>query len=463
MALILADRVLETALAPGTSTVALLGATSGFQSFSTGIGASNTTYYVISDVTGPNWEVGLGTLDATGLVLTRTTVLSSSNSGSLVNFTGSVNVAATYPAENATLRSTVAGTTFSGTNVTGTLNTSGLSLSVASQTQQPMAYSAANGSNTANTLIFANSNGVSFSTGTQGIYATVATNYQSQGAYLTTAMQSNASSAFAGTGTTFAGTNISGSMTMNTAGLNLALSAAAGGGGGAVTISDWTPYQLAASSTTSFAQNTVHFAHLLPQAYVAATAMEMLWSFSHSSTSNLAWTNARTLSYGLYQENTVGGGTAMSLMFSSSFAMILSASSNLSMGLTMSQGTNSQTYSTAASAITAFNQNQWKIMSLPFATTLNPGNNPYYFGYVMSTATTGANVGVTHQYIMNNEQSNASNGAWAVTGFTASNKSIIQEPYGFIYSATSGGLGASYAYSDMSINSNTQPYMYLEA
>ena len=259
MALILADRVLETALTPGTSAVTLLGAVSGFQSFSAGIGASNTTYYVISDVTGPNWEVGLGTLDATGLILTRTTVLSSSNSGASVNFTGSVNVAATYPAENATLRSTVVGTTFSGTNVTGTLNTSGLSLSVASQTayvfsnsnnvsfgtsnstvtasasypaqtQQPMAYSAANGSNTANTLIFANSNGVSFSTGTQGIYATVATNYQSQGAYLTTAMQSNASSAFAGTGTTFAGTNISGSMTMNTAGLNLALSAAAGGG-----------------------------------------------------------------------------------------------------------------------------------------------------------------------------------------------------------------------------------------
>ena len=492
MALILADRVLETALAPGTSTVALLGAASGFQSFFTGIGASNTTYYVISDVTGSNWEVGLGTLDATGLVLTRTTVLSSSNSGALVNFTGSVNVSATYPAENATLRSTVAGTAFSGTNVTGTLNTSGLSLSIApqtayvfsnsnnvsfgiagstvtasasypTQTQQPMAYSAANGSNTANTLIFANSNGVSFSTGTQGLYATVATNYQSQGAYLTTAMQSNASSDFAGTGTTFAGTNISGSMTMNTAGLNLALSAAAGGGGGAVTISDWTPYQLAASSTTSFAQNTVHFAHLLPQAYVAATAMELLWSFSHSSTSNVAWTNARTLSYGLYKENTVGGGTAMSLMFSSSFAIILSASSNLSMGLTMSQGTNSQTYSTAASAISAFNQNQWKIMSLPFATTLNPGNSPYYFGYVMSTATTGANVNLTHQYMMNNEQSNASNGAWAVTGFTASNKSIIQEPYGFIYSTTSGGLAASYAYTDMSINSNTQPYMYLEA
>lgn len=42
-------------------------------------------------------------------------------------------------------------------------------------TQSGQAYSAANGSNTFQTLSFANSNGVSFSTGTQGIYASVAT------------------------------------------------------------------------------------------------------------------------------------------------------------------------------------------------------------------------------------------------------------------------------------------------
>ena len=42
---------------------------------------------------------------------------------------------------------------------------------------QPVAASAANGSFNFSTLTFANSNGLSFSTGTQGVYGTVATNY----------------------------------------------------------------------------------------------------------------------------------------------------------------------------------------------------------------------------------------------------------------------------------------------
>lgn len=65
------------------------------------------------------------------------------------------------------------------------------SYTVPTQSVQPVAYSAANGSANFSTIVFANSNGVSFSTGTQGVYATVATNYQAQGAYLTTARASN--------------------------------------------------------------------------------------------------------------------------------------------------------------------------------------------------------------------------------------------------------------------------------
>jgi len=86
MAFILADRVKESTIVVGTGAATLLGAASGYQSFSAGIGVSNTTYYTIADQTGVDWEVGLGTLDVTGLVLTRTTVLSSSNAGALVSF-----------------------------------------------------------------------------------------------------------------------------------------------------------------------------------------------------------------------------------------------------------------------------------------------------------------------------------------------------------------------------------------
>jgi hypothetical protein len=99
MAFIVADRVQETCSAPGTGTVTLLGAVTGYQTFLAGIGNTNTTYYTISDQTGANWEVGIGTYTSAGNTLSRTTVLASSNSGSLVNFsTGTQNVWSDYPA-----------------------------------------------------------------------------------------------------------------------------------------------------------------------------------------------------------------------------------------------------------------------------------------------------------------------------------------------------------------------------
>jgi hypothetical protein len=99
MAFVLADRVRETTTTTGTGTVTLLGAFTGFQSFSA-IGNGNSTYYTIADQNGSNWEVGIGTYTSSGTTLSRTTVLSSSNSGSLVSFpAGTKDVFVTYPAE----------------------------------------------------------------------------------------------------------------------------------------------------------------------------------------------------------------------------------------------------------------------------------------------------------------------------------------------------------------------------
>jgi hypothetical protein len=98
MAFVLADRVKETTTTTGTGTVTLLGASTGFQSFSA-IGNTNTTYYTIAGQTTSEWEVGIGTYTSSGTTLARTTVISSSNSGSLVNFSaGTKDVFVTYPA-----------------------------------------------------------------------------------------------------------------------------------------------------------------------------------------------------------------------------------------------------------------------------------------------------------------------------------------------------------------------------
>lgn len=101
MAFVLADRVKETTTTTGTGTVTLLGAVTAYQSFSA-IGNGNTTYYTIAGQTGSEWEVGIGTYTSSGTTLSRDTVLASSNSGSLVNFSaGTKDVWCDYPAKRA--------------------------------------------------------------------------------------------------------------------------------------------------------------------------------------------------------------------------------------------------------------------------------------------------------------------------------------------------------------------------
>jgi hypothetical protein len=98
MALVLADRVKETTTTTGTGIVTLAGASSGFQSFAA-VGNGNQTYYTIAGQGTAEWEVGIGTYTSSGTTLSRTTVLASSNSGSLVTFSaGTKDVFVTYPA-----------------------------------------------------------------------------------------------------------------------------------------------------------------------------------------------------------------------------------------------------------------------------------------------------------------------------------------------------------------------------
>jgi len=100
MALILKDRVKETTAVTSTGTATLLGAVTGYQSFSV-IGTGNTCYYTIASQTGSEWEVGIGTYTSPNQ-LSRDTVLSSSNSGSLVNFSaGTKDVFVVQPSSKA--------------------------------------------------------------------------------------------------------------------------------------------------------------------------------------------------------------------------------------------------------------------------------------------------------------------------------------------------------------------------
>ena len=99
MAFILNDRVKETTTTTGTGAITLAGAVGGFETFSAGIGGSNTTYYAIKHQTANEFEVGFGTLNGGASTLTRTYIINSSNSDAAVDFSaGTKDIFCTMPA-----------------------------------------------------------------------------------------------------------------------------------------------------------------------------------------------------------------------------------------------------------------------------------------------------------------------------------------------------------------------------
>jgi hypothetical protein len=162
MALALNDRVQQTGVANTTVSFTLSGSVTGFQSFAV-VGNGNTTYYSSFDATG-NWEVGIGTYSTTGPTLTRTTILASSNSGTAVTFSGTVNVFVTYPSEksvnldasdNVSALGTVSSGTWQGTTVgvayggTGVTSSSGANSVMLRDANQNVAVNRLNQSDTA--------------------------------------------------------------------------------------------------------------------------------------------------------------------------------------------------------------------------------------------------------------------------------------------------------------------------
>jgi hypothetical protein len=98
MAFVIADRVRETSTTTGTGNFTLAGAVTGYQTFDAALDTGDTTYYTIADQSGVNWEVGIGTFTSPS-TLARTTILSSSNGGSVVTFTsGTKDVFISLPA-----------------------------------------------------------------------------------------------------------------------------------------------------------------------------------------------------------------------------------------------------------------------------------------------------------------------------------------------------------------------------
>lgn len=205
----------------------------------------------------PNWITGGGgggidvsiggnVSGAPALISTGTLFLAGGNNVTLSQVGNSITISAnTAAAANLSVSAGASSGAFGGITLSNSNNVSfglnnGTVTASASFNQAPVAISGSNGSFAFSTLTLGNLNGLSF--------------YSSNGSVV----GSYNSTQFAGLGTTFTGTNISGSMTLNSNGLNLALSGAAGGSGastGAIYVAGNTTGQ---SSSSTYPQSSLN-------------------------------------------------------------------------------------------------------------------------------------------------------------------------------------------------------------
>lgn len=232
-------------------------------------------------------------------------------------------------------------------------------------TQSGQGYSAGNGSNTFQTLSFADSNGVSFSTGTQGIFATVKTDYQSSGNYLTTAALSNHSHG----NPTLALTNLTGTTASASNGFTLSLSAAAPGGGGSINISagttsnNLTNFVLSNSNNFSFGLN----GSTLTASYAESNQTLGLYGLGNTTQNSSTTLDARTLSY--------NGLGAMSVGFSNgSIQLSAPGTSSLSATGAVSISVNGSTISIGAPQMATLSRFEYPDEAFTALSTIGQGS-----------------------------------------------------------------------------------------
>lgn len=209
-----------------------------------GTTASNSAGLTLSLSAAAPGGGGVAISAGTQSVSTGTMVFSNSN-GITFGMSGSSRITASHNGLTTAMASNrgsdfvQANAAFAGTNASGTIASNGISVSVGNYITTAMLSNAVtlsnirvSGGTTSNLLsavTFADSNGVSFGLNAGTLTATVKTDYQSQGAYLTTAMASNRGSDFVQANAAFAGTNASGTIASN--GISVSVNPAAAGVG----------------------------------------------------------------------------------------------------------------------------------------------------------------------------------------------------------------------------------------
>ena len=303
-----------------------------------------------------------------------------------------------------------------------------------------------------------------------------------------------------GTNTQFAGTNISGSMAVNSNGVSISLSAPAPGGGGGATLVEYEPVPLYSSAGLSLAQNTLYINTLVVPQNVAAKYMVMGvvmtggWGTSTPVTNSTATTGSsfsgsagQTLNFNWYTDG--GGGmetniytlgTAQMTMstqiswsqtnsntttgtnsigstmgFTYGIPLITSGtltsqnalSSVITWGTTTASFTGSSTFSTNGTSTSGWpggtSNATWagsRILFVPLNTTFTAGK--YWLGVQRSSATLGgaSSIAGTYSFMIQSFTSYDSSSRFAPFGYATSQLSFMSHPAGM----ANGMLTASY-------------------
>lgn len=305
-----------------------------------------------------------------------------------------------------------AGTGTSATNASITLNSNGLAISVAAPGGgAAINVSAGTTSNNLQTIQFDNLNGISF--GLNGSTVTASHNA------LTTARASNDAiglntagtnitwtvnslglsingSGYAGTGTTFSGVNIQGSITLNSNGVNLSLS------NGGITLSTYEPYIAQGLSTVFVGVPTATSAAVSLYPYfleenVSAGIMNMAYSMAFLTVGTSSGRQTMGVAMALYSRNV----STLSSIASTSFSIGVTGNNS---SYTINQPTSTNYTGYAANANTnssgvniSSGYTGVKLVGFPINTLLTPGN--YWLGLIGTNSTSSVNVGISISHL----------------------------------------------------------------
>jgi hypothetical protein len=225
----------------------------------------------------------------------------------------------------------------------------------------------------------------------------------------------------------------------------------------------WIPAQLANSTVSTLGQNTIYLMPLFPQDNYSFSGMQQIWSLSANPNSTIqSYAMSHTVKYALYEEIT-SAGSQIQFISSSSILIVASYSSNLAGRYTISQGTNSVTYSSAGINSSSVLTGQ-KVVDLPFNVSLEDGH-VYYLGMAYSSA--GAGTASTRALalgmMMNAEITNASFGFLAPNTLIISNSTIGPQAMPSIYTATSGAFPGTISSNQTAVAaSNASVYVFFK-